>query len=185
MNTLLVQCLLLGERRQRLANLAREFRAGKQDDVGEMILGLAILAGIAAGLWLLARLMERREHRRRVNHPLGLFLALCRAHGLRWSDRWLLWRLANSQKLRDPGRLFLEPERLDPENLDPRWKPHAAQLRLLRQRLFVEPCADSTATGGGLQLTGSAEDSATAPPLDPAWDLAAWLPLANTNDPVQ
>ena len=54
-----------------------------------------------------------------LSSPNRLFLSLCRAHRIAWSDRWLLWRLAASQRLEDPVRVFLEPERLDPDAAGP------------------------------------------------------------------
>jgi len=71
-----------------------------------------------------------------LSSPNRLFLSLCRAHGIAWSDRWLLWRLAASQRLKDPARLFLEPERLDPDLARPLSRRRAARLERLRLQLF-------------------------------------------------
>ncbi len=96
-----------------------------------MALGAASLL-----FWGLAHWMERR-HGFFANRPLGLFISLSRAHALSWSDRWLLWQLARSHRLRAPARLFLEPERFDASRLPPAMRRHAARLEGLQERLFA------------------------------------------------
>ncbi len=73
-----------------------------------------------------------------LSSPNRLFLSLCRAHRIAWSDRWLLWRLAASQRLEDPARVFLEPERLDPDAAGPFSARRAARLERLQRKLFDE-----------------------------------------------
>ncbi len=96
MHNLFSQCLLLAER-SRLENLSEPFkRRSAGMDPGEMTRALAILAVIIVSAWLVLRLRTARERRRSYNSPLRLFLDLCKAHNLRWSERWLLWRLARA-----------------------------------------------------------------------------------------
>jgi hypothetical protein len=92
---------------------------------------------IALGL-LAARLVYVSVNRWRLG-PNGLFLGLCHAHKLRWSDRWLLWHLAGYYRMEDPGRVFVEPERFAPEGLPPHLAGRAARLAELRENLFHEP----------------------------------------------
>jgi len=49
---------------------------------------------------------------------------------------WLLWRVSRDQQLRDPARLFLEAERLNPAHLGPALRVKEAQLESLAGRLF-------------------------------------------------
>lgn len=98
--------------------------------------GLFLAAGILAS-WLWVRFAGYHDWRVRCNSPWRLFLVLCRAHRLRWSDRWLLWRLSQQRSLEDPGDLFLEPRHLDLESLPAAWRRHAARLEGLRKRLYA------------------------------------------------
>ena len=75
----------------------------------DVLLSLLIVTALLAGMWAMSRLVGMRQ-RRVYNSPWKLFRALCKAHHLKWSEIWLLWRVARSQHLRDPGRLFLEGE---------------------------------------------------------------------------
>jgi hypothetical protein len=70
--------------------------------------------------------------------PSGLFSSLCRVHKLKWSDRWLLWHLAGYYRMADPSRVFVEPERFDPQGLPPHLAGRAARLSELRENLFYE-----------------------------------------------
>ena len=98
-----------------------------------------ILAGALVMLVVLtARLAYMGMRRWRVG-PSGLFSALCRVHKLKWSDRWLLWHLAGYYRMADPSRVFVEPERFDPQGLPPHLAGRAARLAELRENLFYEP----------------------------------------------
>jgi hypothetical protein len=138
--SLFPQSLVLFAQRNRFGNLSEAFRA-RQDsavDREEILYGLLILAGIVGGIWLLSRWLGSRDRHRAYDNPRRLFLGLCRAHRLRWSDRWLLWQVAKWQRLRDPARVFLEPERLEKQNLSPALRAQAARLQSLRDRLFAD-----------------------------------------------
>ena len=139
MHNLFSQCLLLAER-SRLDNLSEPFkRPSAGMDPGEVTRALAILAVIIVSAWLLLRLRTAQERRRPYDSPLRLFLALCKAHNLRWSERWLLWRLARAQRLKEPARLFLEPQRFDAAGSGPALAGRAARLRRIRDQLFSDP----------------------------------------------
>lgn len=129
---------ILFARLSRLEGLRRGFRP-RRIDSGDVVTGLLILAVIVAAVWLLSYLLTLHERRGAYSSPLGLFLSLCKAHRLPWSQRWLLWRVARAQRLHDPARLFLESERLDPTNMDPPLRIRSEELKLLRDRLFAEP----------------------------------------------
>lgn len=185
MNDLILTCLLLADR-SRILDIAHAFRTNQRHhSPHDAMVVLTIAVALIAGLLLLNRLLDRRDRdQRQANQPLRLFLALCKAHGLSWSDRWLLWRVAHSQKLRDPGRLFLEPERLDPVSLSPSLRPQVARLRMLRERLFghiagedsipaAQAVAEKPCPAASLDQLAS---DAFAMPLDQPRVISTWLP---------
>jgi hypothetical protein len=136
MHALPITILLLASR-SRLENLQREFQQGfSPEGLRQLTLFLASLGAAALLLWGAAHWLQRRGGMS-ANRPLGLFLRLSKAHGLSWSDRWLLWRLARSHRLRAPARLFLEPERFDASRLPPALRRHAPRLEGLQERLFA------------------------------------------------
>ncbi len=104
----------------------------------DVLLGLLIMAAIVAGMWAISRLVHLRRQRRGYNKPWRLFWALCKAHGLSWSDSWLLRRVARDQNLRDPGRLFLEAQRWEEQALGPRFTLEYPRLQALRKQIFGE-----------------------------------------------
>jgi len=146
-------------------------------------------AAVAAAVWLLVRLAGYQDWRVRCNSPPRLFLVLCRAHRLRWTDRWLLWRLARQHGLADPAQLFLDPSLLNGRGLPRELQGYAGRLENLRRRLFagLAPTgADaSEASRRGRRSAASSErpvrpadaDDAVGFPREasPQLDLAPWL----------
>ncbi len=129
--------MLLAERSQ-LGDWAGALRnRSSQVDTQYVLTGLGVLAAIVLALWGLSYLLGRHERRRSYDNALVLFHSLCKAHGLALSERWLLWRIARRQRLRDPARLFLEPRRLAAENLSPTLRAREPQLKALRERLYA------------------------------------------------
>jgi hypothetical protein len=122
-----------------LQNMARGFQGKAAHlDSGELAIFLAIVAGVVTGLWLLAYWIERREGRSYFDSSLGLFLSLSREHGLKWHETWLLWRIARGQGLREPSRLFLEPERFKPDRLMSSFSGRAEAIQAIARRLFCD-----------------------------------------------
>ena len=114
------------------------FRAGGTPSYSSgLSLGLLIVTAVAIVLWLLGRWAHRAFPGGANASPGRLFLRLCRAHRVGWSDGWLLWRLARALQLDCPVRLFLEPHRLDGEGLPEPFRPHRARLAALSARLFA------------------------------------------------
>jgi len=149
MNDLLLHPILLAQL-NRFEGLSRGFK-GRRLDSGEIISGLLIVLAILLAVWLLSYVLSLRERRGAYASPLRLFLALCRAHRLPWSEQWLLWRVAKAQRLRDPARIFLEPQRLQPPNLDGWSAEQVDRLERLRERLFAnmhEAVWESRSVGG-------------------------------------
>jgi hypothetical protein len=171
--------IILLAQRSRMDNLSDAFRNRPNAPDREQILwGLLLLAALVAGIWLLSRLLALRERRRTYSSPLRLFLSLCRAHRLRWSERWLLWQWAKAQRLKDPGRLFLEAERFAEPQLGQTLPSKAARLREIRDRLFAgPPRTKKEAQNTALKRTPKAAAAGTplAPPLSlPSLDVPPW-----------
>jgi len=101
---------------------------------------MLIAVGFVAVLFLVGALCCFSESRRRhaaFHSPRRLFFALVKAHRLSILDAWLLWRAACACHLEDPARLFLEPERFDPQALPRRLARHSGRLASLKNRLFA------------------------------------------------
>ena len=173
MSELAFHCLLAASR-SRLENLAREFRqGGKPDDYSDMWTGLVFVGSVGLALWLLSRFMDRRQ-KRSVNRPRVLFLGLCRVHRLKWSERWLLWRLAKFHRLRAPGRVFVEPERFDVARLPLSLRARESALLALRDRIFAGLADEDTQVSG---------DEATAVAAPAPLVAAALAPLSQGETP--
>ena len=138
----LLEPVLLGQsllgQASRVDGFRKAFR-GKRFDTGDIVAAVMIFTCIGLALWLLAYMQSRNERRGSYASPWGLFVTLCRAHRLRLSEWWLLYQVARTQQLKDPARLFMEPQRFAPEHLGPSLRARAKQLASLRNRLFIEP----------------------------------------------
>ena len=94
-------------------SMASGFRGSRSRlDAQDLVLGLALLVCVAAGGWLLSRLLPKRDRQGRYHRPAALFQELCRAHALDRPSRRLLKRIARAQGLGHPALLFVEPQRL-------------------------------------------------------------------------
>ena len=119
----------------RIADLSRNFRGDHaQLSSTDLLVASGALLLVACLVTLLQRL-ARPKPPRPLYSPSRLFRDLCRLHGLDRTSRRLLCRLAHYQKLDHPGRLFVEPERFEPENLGP-LASHLQRYREIRERLF-------------------------------------------------
>jgi hypothetical protein len=150
-----------------LKDIARELQGREDRTSGYLLTLLVVLVGIVVALWVLAKVLQRYEKRRPMNSSLMLFWRLCRVHRLRWTQRWLLWRVARDQQLKDPARLFLEPERLDPCNLHGVLRLRGAQLNAIRSRLFAGIPADEATSPEPAE-----EHLPAGPPFPPTDDSA-------------
>ena len=135
MNAALMRIILLG--RANFFESARKYsQRSSQIDVADLWLILAALGGLALLLFVLAKLFPSDEKARVINSPLRLFWALCRAHHLKFSQRWLLWRIARKYALKDPALLFVEPELLDIDMLGAGFGRKTAAIKTLHGQLF-------------------------------------------------
>jgi hypothetical protein len=154
---------ILFAQRSRGESFSEGFRERAHLGREDVLLGLLIAVAMIAGIWAFLRLMDARRRRRGYNNPWQLFWALCKAHGLNWSDSWLLRRVAREQRLAAPGRLFLEVDRWEEKKLGPGFALEFARLKALRAKIFSDvprgPCPERTAP--------PARKAAAVPPLFP------------------
>lgn len=134
-------------------NLSRQWGSGNSRfGATHFVLLTLAVAGLAAiAVW--AR-QVRSKGERQYNNPRALFRALCRAHGLDHGSRRLLDQLARQQRLADPARLFLEPERFEPAHLGATLKSQQARFATLRDRLFAEPSVAPRESSNDRRRTG-------------------------------
>jgi hypothetical protein len=106
------------------------------DGVNEM---LTIVGGLVLllGAWLVWRRLTGHASRYFTSDSSGqLFRELCAAHGLKFTNRRLLKRLAASRGLKNPAMLFIEPQHFEAKNLPEKLKLSAGELQRLRVQLF-------------------------------------------------
>lgn len=118
-------------------HMGRRFREGGTNlQLSDLLILGAILGLVILLLWLLSKYLHNRE-RRPYNSPRGLFRELCRAHRLRWSQRWLLWSVAHARGLSPPAMIFLKPQVLSPAHLPPKLAARKEEITQLRAILFA------------------------------------------------
>ncbi len=104
-------------------------------DSDDITLAVVAVVVTGLGLWFLSRYASRQQAGG-FNGPRRLFWSLCKRHKLDWASRLLLVRLARSQRLRQPARLFLEPERFNSKNLSVSLRLQRNRLDVIRQKIF-------------------------------------------------
>jgi hypothetical protein len=144
-----------------------------------LFIGLASLS-IAV---LIVMVLKRYWRRWIASSPRSLFMELCRAQRLTWPQIRLLWRLAQSQNLKDPASLFLTPECFEIGRLTVEMRPHAEELQRLKALLFIETSEESKSEqSSGKSSPRNEEQAAAAFPrsqIPPTLDLPQWN--ANTD----
>jgi hypothetical protein len=172
MNCLLFPPIFAAEH-SRWDSLSNGFRGGFQRhglEPLDIAMGVAALAGIVAAVWILTYLLAWRDRRRSYTSPRRLFLSLCRAHRLRWIECWWLWRLARCQRLAEPAKLFLEPERFEKVHLTPTLWAKAEFFGRLRDRLFTGLVAEEVSAPSKpvpLKISDPPKANRGTPPLLP------------------
>ena len=133
----LATILLAGQTLLGAGNLGAASRRASRVDTGEAFVLLVAAGGVIAVVCLAIRFASRLQRRRRFNSHGSLFQGLCRTHGLDYGARRLLKQVARSRKLAQPARLFTEPKWLNPANLRGGLRRRAAEVSMLRNRLFA------------------------------------------------
>jgi hypothetical protein len=177
--------LILVAESERSRQVMQAFRSAKNDEsLNHAWLGLMLLAAGLVALASIAILVQQRWRRRMASSSRGLFIELCRAHRLKWPQRRLLWRLAQSQKLTAPAGLFVTPECFEIGRLTVEMRPDAEELRRLCARLFAEPREETKSEPAGGKSGFRDEDQPTAAlpssSLPPTLDLPQWNTIAET-----
>jgi hypothetical protein len=131
---------LLLARTRDLRGFSEGFRSRSVDDNAfEVFLVAGGLVFACIVLLLVGRYARRFENLKSYDSPPELFRELCRAHGLNWSNRRLLKRLATEWELPSAAQLFVDPERFNTARLPASWREQADRLESLRERLFETP----------------------------------------------
>ncbi|HEX3656017.1 MAG TPA: hypothetical protein VHV55_09430 [Pirellulales bacterium] len=135
---------------------------GKQAQLhtSDLLMGLGLLVIVALAAWALSRLTRRGNDQPQHHNPRSLFRELCQAHNIDRGGRALLQKLAKSHDL-DPARLFLEPDRWQPEALDPALASYQDECRALYEQLFAQPEEPAAAEPAPTE-SAPAEEPATA-----------------------
>ncbi|MDP6469066.1 MAG: hypothetical protein QF918_15060 [Pirellulaceae bacterium] len=122
----------------RVSNLGDRFQNGGGGlDWMTMFFVVAGLAFAIVLVWMVSCHLRLRESGGYHNHR-SLFRELCRAHRLCWPDRRLLIVVARQQGVVVPARLFVEPERFEPERLEGLRKRQRLRAAKLHETLFRE-----------------------------------------------
>lgn len=135
------------------------------------------LAGVAAlamaFVWLLKKLQEWQQGRRKSNEPRHLFADLCSAHQLRWSERRALRKLVAEADLQMNALAFVYPDLFQDEQLIAACGAKPAVIEKIRTKLFAG--LDQTAPSDAADTT--AEDR--APDVPPTPVVAVPTPVAS------
>ena len=117
------------------SHMGKNFRDGfDSSTTSQLFILVAVLVGIGIGITLLLRYFNLQDGVS-YNRPGKLFAELCRAHELNRGQQQLLRRLAVSQQLAQPARLFLDPETFDTARKSVSEKD-ADGIATLRERIF-------------------------------------------------
>jgi hypothetical protein len=170
--------LILVAASDRTRHVMQALRSTRSDDLSDQK-WLATMISAASMVLMALVVMFIQRHVRRVNaSPRGLFIELCREHRLKWPQRRLLWRLAQSQKLADPATLFLEPACFEIGRLTVEMRPQAEELRRLRGQLFAESHKETNHEPTGVPAIFREDDKPTAElplsPIPPTLELPQW-----------
>jgi hypothetical protein len=140
---------------------------GRNGLEGPTLVKLGVLLGGLVLAIVFAVYIAIRLRRLWRSTPTWLFLRLCQAHRLPWTERWLLWRVVQHLSLAEPAQLFIEPMCLEEATTLPALFDDAPRLLDLRARLFAG--ADRLPS----DLTLAAPPPAEEPVSSPSGSVAA------------
>ena len=107
-----------------------------QVDGEDVLLGVGVLVAVIVAVAMISRFRSRHDGRTAFNSPRALFRSLSKAHGLGWKNQRLLGHIAKWQRVAQPSRLFLEPDRFEAVNLSRSLRKRQKEIQALRERLF-------------------------------------------------
>lgn len=120
----------------RFQSMGRQFRRGGSTlDLGQFLVWMAVVVLLVAAACIIAQRLARRQQPGYCSSR-RLFLDLCRAHGLDQKKRSLLRELARYQRLQQPARLFLEPDRFEAANLGSSLASRSGEIQRVRDTVF-------------------------------------------------
>lgn len=126
-----------------LRDMGRQFRA---PEAGIQAMDVFLIVAFAASALLLITvlrwLLNRPDRRERLVSPRGVLKELFAAHRLSVAQRRLLTRIARHLALKEPARLFVDPDLLERCEWEAEFAKDAAMVNRLRRKLFPELCAD-------------------------------------------
>ncbi|MFH1923287.1 MAG: hypothetical protein ABIP48_25780 [Planctomycetota bacterium] len=126
--------------------LAERSAQAQRADTGQMLAWLLVAAVVIGVVCVVVVIVNRMFRRWRLNSHPSLFCGLSKVHGLDSATRRLLKRVVRFHRLAQPGRVFVEPQWLDPTNLDASFQGQAAELAEIRKEVFrVGPTSGATA----------------------------------------
>jgi len=199
MTGLLDHAILLAQA-SRWNSMSQRFQGrNSRIDLNDVLTGLLILGAAISVFWVISLVVRLRDEHRTFSSPTALFLSLCKAHRLRWHQRWLLWRVARAHRLRDPAQVFVRPELFDSAKLEPALRHRHVELMRLGKMLFLEPAEgeenakkddekpdkrqspEHKEKAEAKPAAATEKATSTEPPsseLPPALDVAPWPPLS-------
>ncbi len=111
-------------------------RRGSRATLGDMLPYLIGLVVVGIGVAIVMAIMRRNDMSQPCNDSGKMFRELSRAHGLGFSSRRLLSRLAKAVGLKHPAEVFLTPNAFNAQTLPPQLQAEAVRIESLRKRLF-------------------------------------------------
>jgi hypothetical protein len=136
MTQYVTQWLLLLAGRQELHRVWGRFDHQRPGlDASQMLMMTAAFV-LLVGSVLVWHRITGRTSRHFCDSSTKLFHELCSAHGLKFSTRRLLKRLARSRGIKDFALLFVEPQHLDTKSLPGQLNSSVAELRQLHDKLY-------------------------------------------------
>ena len=109
----------------------------RRNETGEMVFWLVIFAVSICAICAVIYAATHILNQWRYNNHSSLFYALCNEHNLDKNARAMLKQVVRHHGMREPARVFTEPQWLDPAKLGKPFAARAEELLVLRKNLFA------------------------------------------------
>lgn len=112
--------------------MGSQFRGDQfgSNEVFKTLLGATLAIGM---LWIFPKLLRLVMQPTGVHNPRKLFFELCRVHGLKSTDRKLLWKFTRECKIEPPAMVFVDAALL-PASAEP--SDEKSRIPAIRAFLF-------------------------------------------------